>query len=138
VFLSIGNSFSQYQVSYVSDTDSTITVVSVGYAKNADAAAEQAFISALKAVIFQGFKDPTIQLSPLIPYPEEEALQKYPDFFKQLYTSDYRYFIQSATITRPFKKNMNKEKNLVMEVSIRINDLRNYLGRSGIVIKFGL
>lgn len=135
--LFLGNIHAQYQVNYVSSTNSTVTVRSVGYENKAKKALATAELSAFKAILFQGIDNAANQTA-LIPTTENEIRKLHKEYFDNLFSERYREFIASSTIVQPFSKDIAKRKNIVVDVTIKIRALREDLEKNGIIRKFGL
>ena len=133
VFLVCCNTYAQYQVNYRSSTTTSITVRCVGYASNAKKALADAELSAIKAVLFQGIDNHIA----LISITEVEATKQYGDYFNNLFTEGYKQFISSSEVIQPFSKDINKRKNIVVDITIKQRALREDLERNGIIRKFG-
>lgn len=133
----MGYLYAQYQVNYLSSTPSTVTVRSIGYAKKAKTAINTAELSAIRTILFQGL-DNAIQSSPILSITEEEAIKKYPDYFKTFYEDGYKSFIQSSIIVQDLQKDRAKKKNMVLDITIKLKALRMDLEKNGIIRKFGL
>lgn len=126
----------QYQVNYISSTNTSITVRSVGYAKNKKLALIDAELAALRAVLFQGI-DEAPNKTALIPGTEEKEMKQHKDYWDSFYYGRYREFISNSEIVQPFAKDINKRKNIVIDVTIKIRALREDLEKNGIIRKFG-
>lgn len=126
----------QYQVNCISSTAASITLRSVGYAKNKEKALFDAELSAVKALLFYGV-DNSQSSMPLMTVTETEAIKSYKDFFSDLYGGGYKEFISSSEIVKPFSKDINKRKNIVVDVTVNVRALREYMERNGIIRKFG-
>lgn len=127
----------QYQVNYLSSTSNTITLRSVGYAKNKSLALVDAELSALEAILFQGI-DNAANSTAMITETENEIMKRHLNYFDGFYDGGYKNFISSSEIVQPFSKDINKRKNIVVDVTIKIRALREDLERNGIIRKFGL
>lgn len=136
IFLICGKTNAQYQVNYRSSTSSSITVRSVGYANNAKKALVAAELSAFKAVLFQGV-DNAVNQTALVPVTEDEITKQHEAYFNNLFVERYKHFISASEVVQPFSKDMNKRKNMVVDVTIKLRALREDLERNGIVRKFG-
>lgn len=132
-FLVCCNTYAQYQVNYRSSTTTSVTVRSVGYANNAKKALADAELSAIKAVLFQGIDDHIA----LISITEDGVTKQHGDYFNNLFTEGYKKFISSSEVIKPFSKDINKRKNIVVDITIKKQALREDLERNGIVRKFG-
>lgn len=131
------NTNAQYQVNLISSTNNSITVRSVGYAKNKKEALAAAEVAAVKAVLFQGIDDAPNKTA-LISTTEETARKQHKDFFKDFFDGKYRDFISSSEIVQPFSKDINKRKNIVADITIKVRALRENLEKNGVIRKFGL
>ena len=129
--------WAQYQINYLSSTSSTITLRSVGYAKNKKLALRDAELSALKAILFQGI-DNAKNSTAMISNKESEIMKQHKDYFNRLYKSGYKRFISSSEIVKPFSKDINKRKNIVINIAVNVRALREDLERNGVIRKFGL
>lgn len=127
----------QYQVSYISSTKNTITLRSVGYGKTKMDALKQAETNGIKAVLFQGI-DNESSTRPLILSTETDITTMHPSFFNNLYNSEYRTFISKTEIIKKYSKDKNKQKNIIVDVTIKTRALRENLEQKGIIRKFGL
>lgn len=134
--ISIG-CWAQYQVNYQSSTSNTITLRSVGYAKNKNLALINAELSALKAILFQGI-DNAHNSKAMIPETESKIVKKNKSYFNSFYKGDYKRFISSSEVVQPFSKDINKRKNIVADITVKVRALREDLERNGIIRKFGI
>jgi len=127
----------QYQVNYQSSPNNTVTLRSVGYANNKKKALLNAELSAIKAILFQGV-DNARNSTAIISETESEATKKHEKYFNDFYDNGYKRFIASSEIVQPFSKDVNKRKNIVMDITVKVRALREDLERNGIIRKFGI
>ena len=127
----------QYQVNYQSSTNNTITLRSVGYAKKKNLALIDAELSAIKAILFQGI-DNAYNSKAMITETEIKIVKKHEKYFNDFFENGYKRFIASSEIVQPFSKDVNKRKNIVVDITVKVRALREDLERNGIIRKFGL
>lgn len=137
-FLSLTFTMSaQYRVTALSTTNDVCTLRSVGYGRKARAAAKDAELAALKAILFTGVADTKYRM-PLVTEDRAGVEDQYKSFFDDFYDGGYKDFVASSVIVSPFGKNELKQKCITVDVCIRVRQLRAYLENNGIVRKFGL
>lgn len=128
----------QYHVNYISSDGETITLRSVGYAKNAKLATSAAETSAVKALMFYGIPN-TQQSRPMVEESMEQALKDHKKFLTPFFDKDgYRNVITRSVTVRKFGKDENKQKSITLDVTINVRALRTELERNGVIRKFGL
>lgn len=127
----------QYQVNCISDNGSTMTFRAVGYGKNSKTASNDAELSVIKALLYSGIPK-TQQQVPLITEDRHTVENEHKAFFYQFYGGEYKYVITHSIISRKFAKDENKQKSIVVDVTVNIPALRNTLINNSIIRKFGL
>lgn len=127
----------QYQTNILSSTNTTVKLRCTGYAKNKKKALAEAELAAIKAVLFHGI-DNTQSQTALIPITEQEAMKQHKKYFSDLYSGGYRDFISSSEIVKPFSKDINKRKNIVIDITVKVRVLREDLEKNGVIRRFGL
>ncbi len=127
----------QYQVKYVSVDGDLVKMRCVGYANKPKEAVEDAELSAVKVVLFQGVSGVPHISSPLISIVEHEAVHDNSKYFKDFYDGGYRRFIVSSEILTKLKKDASKRKSMTLDVTVNVKALREDLERNGVIRKFG-
>lgn len=137
VFSNYLSSFAQYQVNCISTDGETMTFRVVGYGKNSKMASDDAEISVIKALMFEGIPN-SQQHIPMVPETESTIRKKYDKELNSLFKGEYKGVIPRSVIVRKFGKDANKQKTITLDVTVNIRALRNKLERTGIIRKFGL
>lgn len=127
----------QYQSNVILSTNTSVKIRCTGYAKSKKKALAEAELAAVKAVLFHGI-DNTQSQTALIPITEKEAVKQYKSYFNALYSGNYRDFISSSEVVIPFSKDINKRKNIVVDVTVKVRVLRENLEKNGVIRRFGL
>ncbi|MDE6049762.1 MAG: hypothetical protein K2G09_08755 [Paramuribaculum sp.] len=129
--------FAQYQVNHISTTGENMTFRVVGYGKNSKKASDNAELSVIKALMFEGIPN-SQQHIPMVPETEAQALKKHKNALNSFFAGEYKSEIVRSVIVRKFGKDANKQKTITLEVTVNIRALRNKLERIGVIRKFGL
>lgn len=127
----------QYNATVVEYTRDVITMRATGYGRKAAKASDDAELSAIKTVLFAGAYGAQYRI-PLIKEEQAAVEAEHNDFFEKLYGGGYKNYIESSVVAVPFGKNAVKKKCIVLDVRIRVTQLRSYLENNGIIRKFGL
>ena len=131
------NSFAQYQVNCVDTNGETMTFRVVGYGKKAKEASRNAELNVIKALMFEGVPN-TQQHIPMVPETESVAMSKYGKVLSPFFDGQYQSEITRSVVVRKFGKDINKQKSIVLDVTVNIRALRDKLERLGVIRKFGL
>lgn len=94
-------------------------------------------LSAIKAILFQGI-DNAYNSKAMITETEINIVKKHEKYFNDFFENGYKRFIASSEIVQPFSKDVNKRKNIVVDITVKVRALREDLERNGIIRKFGL
>ena len=129
--------YAQYNVTAINATNETVTMRCVGYGKKAVAAAKDAELSAIRTLLFEGVTN-TRYTMPLISEDRLTVEAKFRKFFDDFYNGGYKDFIESSVVAVPFGKNDLKQKCIVLDVCVRVPQLRRYLENKDSIRKFGL
>lgn len=119
-----------------SDRES-VTFRVVGYGSNTKKTTVDAELSAIKNICFYGAEG-TIYSTPLVPTGEDKAIKDNPDFFSNLFSTQYRNFIESSIAISNLGKDASKRKCQTFDVKVSVVKLRKYFEQNGIIRKFGL
>ncbi|MDE6643839.1 MAG: hypothetical protein K2K27_07045 [Muribaculaceae bacterium] len=130
-------SFAQYQVNCISVNGETMTFRVVGYGKNAKIASKNAELNVIKALMFEGIPN-SQQHIPMVPETESTSMEKYGKVLDKFFDNEYQSEITRSVIARKFGKDANKQKSIVLDVTVNIRALRNKLEKIGVIRKFGL
>lgn len=137
VILGCLSSFAQYQVNCIDSNGETMTFRVIGYGKNAKVASRNAELGVIKALMFEGIPN-SQQRTPMVSETETVALDKYGKTLHNFFEGEYQSEITRSVILRKFGKDSNKQKSIILEVTVNIRALRNKLERIGVIRKFGL
>lgn len=127
----------QYQVNCISTDRENMTFRVVGYGKNLKEASHDAETGVIKTLIFYGVPN-SPQSVAMINRPQRQVESEYSSFFDNFYKRDYQNLINKSIIVRKFGKDENKQKNIVLDVTVNVRALRQELERNGVIRKFGL
>lgn len=130
-------SVAQYQVNCISDDGSTMTFRVLGYGKSPKKASNNAEISVIKALLYNGIPN-TQQSLPIIADTEYSVEDKHQAFFNKFYGGEYKNYIIRSKIIRKFAKDVNKQKIITLDVTVNVSALRNTLIKNDVIRKFGL
>lgn len=137
IFFGYLSSLAQYQVNCIDTNGETMTFRVVGYGKNAKVASQNAELSVIKALMFEGIPN-SQQHMPMVPESEGIALEKNGKTLSKFFDGEYKSEITRSVVVRKFGKDINKQKSITLDVTVNIKALRNKLERIGIIRKFGL
>jgi hypothetical protein len=113
---STGNYANEATASGVKKTG-TITMKSVGYGKNKSVAVEDAEITAIRQVLFEGVAG-TEQALPLVADPESAKMEK-GNYFNELMRDRYKKFIESEEFVYLAGSKSNKKVTLALTVDVQ-------------------
>lgn len=130
-------SFAQYQVNCIDTDGETMTFRVVGCGKNAKVATQNAELSVIKALMFEGVPN-SQQHIPMVQETEPVAMNKYGKELTPFFDGKYQSEITRSVIVRKFGKDINKQKSITLDITVNIRALRNNLERIGVIRKFGL
>lgn len=127
----------QYHMSVLGSDKDAVSMRCIGYGKKAALASVDAELSAIKTILFVGAANTSYSM-PLVQEDKSTVEQKHKKLFENLYSKDYKNFIESSVIVTSYGKDALKQKCITLDVSVRVNQLRSYLENKGIIRKFGL
>ena len=127
----------QYGVECVESDGQTMTFRVKGYGKNAKIDTQDAEVNVIKALMFAGIPN-TQQTVPMVKESENETIKNHKDFMNNFMDNGYKQTITRSVLIQNFGKDENKQKSIVLNVTVNIPALRNVLQREGIIRKFGL
>lgn len=125
------------QVSYISSDESNVTFRCVGYGKKEELAQNNAELAAMAVVLYQGVEGKS-NLQPLIQGSQSAVEQEHYSYFYAFYNGGgYAKFIVSETVAQPFGKDANKQKCIVLDITVNRRALRAELQNNGVIKKLG-
>lgn len=131
-----GQQSSYRVISATSDQPLSVKIHLVVYCKDKKAVTQEAQLSALRIVLFDGCPNTPFTKALL-----EEGLatsyQKYPSYFDNLYNYRYGDFISNVSLLSDFKK-ADKQKGTEFEIIVKVLQLRKDLEKNNIRKKMGI
>jgi hypothetical protein len=125
------------EVNYVSGTEGTIIMRSIGVGSNQMEAIADAEKSAINVILFRGLPE-SIQKTALIGTSESEEMDKHKDYFEKFYSQKrYRTFIMFSIPVSNLIKQNGGQKSIAADVKVNLVALRKDLEQNNIIRKFG-
>ncbi|MCB0536913.1 MAG: hypothetical protein KDE33_05225 [Bacteroidetes bacterium] len=124
------------EVIYLSGTEQTVTVRTIGIGTNEEKAIANAEQKIFDVLFFRGLPESN-QKIPLIGSNEKEEKEKHKDYFNKFYANKrYKTFVMSSVPASSLTK-VKSEKMLSVDVKVNLSALRSDLETFGIIRKFG-
>lgn len=122
------------EVTFVNDTQGTMTVSSVGYGNSNSAALRDAEIRTFDNLLFRGIAN-SQQNQPMV---SDEAASKKSNssFYDDLFGEGYKKYLVSSDVTSRYRK--GGKAGVKAAIQINVQSLRTALEKEGVVRKFGL
>lgn len=125
------------EVNYVSGTEGTIIMRSIGVGSNQMEAIADAEKSAIHVILFRGLPE-SVQKMALIGTSESEEMDKHKDYFEKFYNQKrYKTFIMSSIPVSDLIKQNGGQKSIAADVKVNLVALRKDLEQNSIIRKFG-
>lgn len=125
------------EVNYVSGTEGTIIMRSIGVGSNQMEAIADAEKSAINVILFRGLPE-SVQKMALIGTSESEEMDKHKDYFEKFYNQKrYKTFIMSSIAVSDLIKQNGGQKSIAADVKVNLVALRKDLEQNNIIRKFG-
>ena len=128
---------SSAQVAFVSEQNGIITISTSGTDKKVDNAISEAEKYVFYYVFYRGVPGSTILKTGLIDVPEDEAEQKYKEYFDAFYKTRYQTFVISISQNGDIAKGKHRKKSVYFDVTINVDALRKDLEQNQVIRKFG-
>ncbi len=124
------------QVNVVSeDPYKTITLRSIGFGKNKDAAQYDSERKAFEILFFRGIPNTSVE-QPLVGPNENEIMSKHAAYFNDFFKDRYKSFIMSIYNASPPQKNKG-QVSVVNDIKINLIALKKELENRGVKRRFG-
>jgi hypothetical protein len=115
-----------------------VTLQSIGYGNNEQAAEHNAYIQAFNTIFFKGLPAFTALRTPMVAN-ESKARAEHAAYFKKLYDEKgYLQFVTARDTPKYTKTNDGKGKMANQNLTINYELLRQDLERNSVIRKFGL